>query len=186
MRTVFLDRDGVINENRPDHVKCWDEFSFLPGALDAIARLGQAGFRVFVITNQAVINRGLVPRDIVDAINSRMVLEIERHGGRVEQVVYCPHRPEEECHCRKPRPGLLLETAERYGLNLQEAVVVGDSLSDIEAGQAVGCQTVLVLTGRGRDEWRQAAAASRNGFSVADDLSHAVDLVLVQSALLAH
>src|SRR5581483_7374460 len=84
VKAVFLDRDGVINENRPDHVKSWAEFRFLPGALEAIARLSRAGVKVFVITNQAVVNRGIVSPHTVDSINERMIGEIERHGGRIE------------------------------------------------------------------------------------------------------
>jgi D-glycero-D-manno-heptose 1,7-bisphosphate phosphatase len=178
MRAVFLDRDGVINENRPDHVKSWDEFRFLPGSLEALARLTLAGVRAFVITNQAVVNRGMVPRSVVDDINNRMLYEIERCGGRVEDVIYCPHRPEEHCGCRKPQPGLILELARRHSVELGSSVVIGDALADIEAGQAAGCQTILVLTGRGVQQLAKATAAGTNGFLVAFDLGAAVDLLL--------
>lgn len=178
MKAVFLDRDGVINENRPDHVKHWSEFRFLPGAPEALARLSRAGVRLFVITNQAIVNRGIVSPEVVDAINRGMVEEIGRRGGRIEATCYCPHRPEERCGCRKPQPGLLLEVAARYGVDLRETVVIGDALSDVEAGLAAGCQAILVLTGRGRDELARALASGRNGFLVAADLAEAVDLVL--------
>jgi D-glycero-D-manno-heptose 1,7-bisphosphate phosphatase len=178
MRAVFIDRDGVINENRPDHVKSWAEFRFLPGALEAVARLARAGLPAFVITNQAIVNRGLVAPETVDQINSRMAREIEARGGRIDAVAYCPHRPEEGCDCRKPRPGLLLDLAERFGIDLEESVFIGDALSDVEAGQACGCGTILVLTGRGREQLAEAQAAGRNGFRVADDLASAVDLLL--------
>ena len=178
MQAIFLDRDGVINENHPDHVKRWSEFRFLPGAPEAIARLSRAGVRVFVITNQAIINRGTVSRDTVDAINEQMIEEIGRRGGRIEAVAYCPHRPEERCDCRKPRPGLLFRLAREHGLRLEESVVVGDALSDVEAGQAAGCQVCLVLTGRGREQLALAMAAGKNGFKVASDLGAAVEMLL--------
>jgi D-glycero-D-manno-heptose 1,7-bisphosphate phosphatase len=178
VRAIFLDRDGVINENRRDHVKEWSEFRFLPGAIEAVARLSRAGIAVFVITNQAIVNRGLVSRHTVDAINARMAGEIARRGGRIEAIAYCPHRPDEECACRKPRPGLLLELARRYRLDLSRAVMVGDALTDIDAGLAAGCQAILVLTGRGSEELARARTAGRNGFRVAADLNGVADLVL--------
>jgi D-glycero-D-manno-heptose 1,7-bisphosphate phosphatase len=178
MRAVFLDRDGVINENRPDHVKDWSEFRFLPGSLEAIVRLSQAGVRLFVITNQAVINRGLVPRRTIDALNRRMIREIERRHGRIAAVAYCPHRPEERCGCRKPQPGLILDLARQHRLDLKHSVVIGDALTDLDAGVSAGCQTILVLTGRGREQLALAMAQGRNGFLVATDLAAACELVL--------
>jgi D-glycero-D-manno-heptose 1,7-bisphosphate phosphatase len=185
MQAVFLDRDGVINENRADHVKCWSEFRFLPGAVEAIARLSRTGVRVFVVTNQAIINRGLVSRETVDDINRRMAHEIAARGGHVEAVAFCPHRPEERCNCRKPQPGLLLQLAGAHRLRLPDSVVIGDALSDLQAGAALGCRTVLVLTGRGRDQLRQAREARVDRLAVASDLGAAVDLLLGQPAEIA-
>lgn len=182
METVFLDRDGVINENRADHVKSWSEFRFLPGALEAIARLSRAGVRIFIITNQAIVDRGLASRATVDDLNQHMVDEIEREGGQVEAVAYCPHRPEDLCKCRKPQPGLLLSLAATYRVDLHNAVVIGDALTDMEAGLAAGCEGILVLTGRGREQLAKAAALGRNGFRIATDLSAATDLVLERAA----
>jgi D-glycero-D-manno-heptose 1,7-bisphosphate phosphatase len=178
VQAIFLDRDGVINENRLDHVKSWDEFVFVPGAVEAIARVSRARVPVFVVSNQAIINRGIVTRDAVDAINERMARAIEERGGRIEHIAYCPHRPEEECECRKPRPGLLLDLARDYSVDLREAAVIGDALSDMEAGQAVGCQTILVLTGRGREQLEEAHRTGRNGFSVAPSLDGAIEALL--------
>jgi D-glycero-D-manno-heptose 1,7-bisphosphate phosphatase len=175
---VFLDRDGVINENRSDHVRSWDEFRFLPGSLEAIARLHQAGVRVFVITNQAIVNRGMITREALDDLHSRMTTEIARHGGRVESVIYCPHRPDEHCGCRKPMPGLLTRAAVEHGIDLDRSVVVGDALADLQAGAAAGCRTVLVLSGRGREQLLLAREAEQSGFSVAPDLPAAVAQLL--------
>ena len=179
LSAVFLDRDGVINENRDDHVKSWREFRFLPGAPEALARLASAGVRVFVVTNQAIINRGVLSRAAVEALNERMMREVRSRGGLIEAVACCPHRPEEGCDCRKPGAGLLIDLAQRHGIELHNAVLVGDALSDIEAGQTAGCRTVLVLTGRGRRELQRAAAAGKNGFMVASDLRAATELLLL-------
>lgn len=178
MEAVFLDRDGVINENRRDHVKDWSEFRFLPGAIEAIARLSRAGLRVFIVTNQAIIGRGVVSRETVDAINRRMVLAIQARGGRIEAIAYCPHRPEAQCPCRKPRPGLLFELASRYRVSLADSLIIGDALTDLEAGRAAGCETILVLTGRGEEQVALARADGQVVPGVAADLRAAVELVL--------
>jgi len=178
VRAVFLDRDGVINVNRADHVKSWDEFEFLPGAVEAIVRLSHAGLMVFVVTNQAVVNRGMVARELVEWINARMKQVVEARGGRITAMAYCPHRSEECCPCRKPKPGLLLDLAAAHRIDLQTSVVIGDAVSDIAAGQSVGCSTILVLTGRGRNQLALAQASGRDGFVVAEDLSVVADLVL--------
>lgn len=178
VRTVFLDRDGVINVNRSDHVKSWEEFEFLPGAVEAIVRLSHARVRVFVITNQAIINRGMVPHYVVEWINERMQRVIAQHGGHITAVAYCPHRPEERCRCRKPEPGLLFDLARSHMVELHSSVMIGDAVSDLEAGQAAGCSTILVLTGRGRDQLELAHAQGKNGFVVAEDLGAAAELML--------
>jgi D-glycero-D-manno-heptose 1,7-bisphosphate phosphatase len=177
-RSVFIDRDGVINENRADHVKSWSEFQFLQGAPEAIVRLTRAGLRVFVVTNQAIVNRGMVARSAVDELNAAMMREIDRHGGRIEAVAYCPHRPDEHCACRKPRPGLLLTLAWKFGIDLPSSTIVGDALSDLQAGRAVGSRAILVLTGRGREQLMQAASVGHMEFTVVQDLAAAADLLI--------
>ncbi len=150
--TVFVDRDGVINANRADHVRSWLEVEFLPGALAGLALLTRSGFDVVVVTNQAIVNRGEAPRAAVDAIHARMVAEITRHGGAIRAVQVCPHRPDEGCGCRKPAPGLLLDAAARYGFDLLDAILVGDHEHDLEAARRANCSSILVLSGRIR-EW---------------------------------
>ncbi len=174
---VFLDRDGVINCNRPDYVKNWSEFQYLPGAADAIRRLSNAGCRVFVISNQAAIGRGLVSHDVVDTLNGLMLRDLDQVGAHIEAIAYCPHRPDQDCPCRKPRPALLLKLALAHGINLKRCVVIGDALSDLEAGAAVGCATILVLSGRGQEQLAEALAAGGRDIVTARDLSQAVDLV---------
>lgn len=152
---IFLDRDGVINENLPGHVRSWAEFRFIPGALDAVRSLTDLGAPLFIVTNQAVIGRRLVSRARVEAIHSRMLAFIRQAGGEIAGVLYCPHEPGVGCGCRKPAPGMLLTAAERFGIDLERSVLIGDAATDLLAGQRVGCRTILVQTGRGRDALRE-------------------------------
>jgi D-glycero-D-manno-heptose 1,7-bisphosphate phosphatase len=154
-RAVFLDRDGVINTHRTDYVKCWDEFIFLPGVFDAFRRLAAMPYAVIVVSNQSVIGRGLVPQKVVDDIHLRMLTEIRVRGGRVDEVIYCPHHPDLKCACRKPSPQMLLQVSARENLDLASSYFVGDSPSDVGAAVAAGCTPVLVLTGRGRQSQYQ-------------------------------
>lgn len=177
-RAVFLDRDGVINENRDDHVKSWTEFVFLPGAIESIVALSRARCRILVVTNQAVINRGLASRASIDQIHARLCDAVARAGGHIDEVLYCPHRPDEGCGCRKPQPGLLIAAADRYGLDLTRSYMVGDSFGDIAAGRSVGCETILVRTGRGNRQLESSDAARFANYIVADDLQQAARLIL--------
>ncbi|MDP2663182.1 MAG: HAD family hydrolase [Dehalococcoidia bacterium] len=178
MKAVFLDRDGVINENRPDHVRTWEEFRFLPRAAEAIAQLNMAGYLVFVVTNQAIVNRGQVSRTQVEGINDRMVEEIGKRGGRITEVLYCPHRPEELCECRKPNPGLLYRAAAKYSLDLRQSYLVGDAVSDVAAGLRAGCRNFLVFTGRGWRQFLTSTARRHHGYRLARNLEDAVRAIL--------
>lgn len=151
-KDIFLDRDGVINENRDDHVKSWQEFRFLPGALEALRILTERRYRVFIVTNQAAVNRGLLSPAALEEIHLRMVATIEAHNAHVAGIRFCPHREDEACECRKPRPGMLLSLAAERQIDLAQAHFVGDALTDMAAGHAAGCRPVLVLTGRGREQ----------------------------------
>ncbi len=178
MRAVFLDRDGVICRNRPDHVKSWSEFIFLSGARESLARLASLEMPIVVISNQAAINRGMVMAETVEEIHSRMVTEIEAAGGRIDRVYYCPHRPDEACDCRKPQPGLLKRAAADLDIELEGSYIVGDAWSDIQAGLAVGCTPLLVLTGRGQHQALQALREGVGCLRIAYDLSAAVQAIL--------
>lgn len=175
---IFLDRDGVINRNRPDHVKSWAEFDFLPGVLTALRRLAQLEWPVVVISNQAVVGRGLVSQQAIDEINAHMINLVQNVGGRIDRVFYCPHRPEENCCCRKPQPGLLLKAAEEMKLDLARSFFVGDAESDVMAAKAAGCRPVLVKTGRGTGQMALLRQAQVMGYYLADDLSDAVNWIL--------
>jgi len=173
-RAVFVDRDGVICRNRNDHVKRWEEFVFLPGVLEAMARLARLDLYIVVITNQAIINRRMAPVEAVEDIHARMVRDIEAAGGRVDRVMYCPHRPDERCACRKPQPGLLLKAKVELELDLSRSYLVGDAKTDMQAARAVGCRRYLVLTGRGRRQLIHCWLRGEHGFKVVPDLGAAV------------
>ena len=175
---IFLDRDGVLNENRSDYVKNWEEFTFLPGALQALRALSQLNLPIFVVTNQAVVNRELVPRALVDQIHRRMISQIRHVGAAITQVFYCPHLPSEGCGCRKPAPGLLLSAAAQFDIELSRSVLVGDANTDILAGQRAGCMTVLVLTGRGQEALRSLAEGLPTcPTAITNDLTSAVPII---------
>lgn len=155
MKTVFLDRDGVINRNAPNkgYVQTWAEFTFIPNALSAIQELTQNGYRIFVITNQAGIGRGLYSEETLKDIHRRMVAEITKAGGKIEAVYYCPHHPDAGCECRKPKPGMLKRAAQEHNVNLSSAYFIGDFTTDIMAGKRAGTATFLVLTGLGHESY---------------------------------
>jgi len=144
----LLDRDGVINRERADYVKQWSEFEFLPGALPALQRLATLNLPILVISNQSVIGRGLVSRETIHLIHRQAQDVIEKHGGRIDGFFVCPHHPDEKCACRKPKPGLLVEAANRFELKLADCIFIGDAITDFQAAQAAGCQSILVESGR--------------------------------------
>lgn len=185
MRAVFLDRDGVINENRADHVKTWDEFVLLPGALQGMRLLSEAGWPIYVVTNQAAVNRGLVTHQTIEQINQRMVTIAGQHGACIRGVRYCPHRPDERCRCRKPSPGMLSSLASEHGVDLSRSYMVGDALTDIAAGQAVGCKTALVQTGRGREHIDLPEIQRWRPDHFARDLHAAVQWILAEERRVA-
>ena len=156
MRAVFLDRDGVICRYRPDYVKSWEAFEFLPGSLGALKELAALGRPVIVVSNQSCIGRGLVTRETVDDINRRMMETVGTHGGRIDEVYICPHHPDEGCSCRKPGTAMLIEAAMKFDIDLSRSWVVGDNSTDIYMGQKAGCRTVLVRTGLGETSMTEA------------------------------
>lgn len=150
MKLVILDRDGVINQDSPSYIKSPEEWKPIPGSIEAIALLNQAGYRVLVATNQSGVGRGLFDMATLNAIHDKMHRALGQAGGRVDGIFYCPHSQDAGCSCRKPRPGLLDEIARRFGVSLEGVPVIGDSLRDLQAAAAVGAQPVLVLTGKGK------------------------------------
>jgi D-glycero-D-manno-heptose 1,7-bisphosphate phosphatase len=148
MKLVILDRDGTINEDRDDYVKSVDEWTPVPGALEAIARLNHNGWHTVVASNQSGIGRGLFDMATLNAMHAKMHQMLAKHGGRIDAVFFCPHTPEDGCDCRKPMPGLFRQIGERFAVDLADVPVVGDVLRDLQAGVAVGCEPHLVRSGK--------------------------------------
>lgn len=169
---VLLDRDGIINRMRPDYVKRWEEVEIIPGSLDTLARLSRRGCELIVLTNQSAIGRGLVTRETVDEIHDRMASLIEGRGGKIRDFLVCPHTPADGCDCRKPAPGLLLRARDELGVDLTDAVMVGDQLSDIEAARAAGCRAILI------DPAGDTARGPGDAWMLVRSLSEAADLIL--------
>jgi D-glycero-D-manno-heptose 1,7-bisphosphate phosphatase len=183
---VFLDRDGVINANRADYILSWDQFAFLPGALKAIALLNAAGLPIVVVTNQAIVGKGLLGAADLDAMHAHLSQAARTAGGAILDILYCPHLASDNCACRKPRPGLLLMAAQKHGLDLAESYYVGDALSDLEAGRSAGCRCILVRTGRGRSQVLREEARFLRDYHEAENLLAAARWILARQRDLGH
>ena len=140
MKTIFLDRDGVINKNPPNrgYVCSWNDWTFLPNALEAINILTQCGFRILLATNQAGIGKGIFTEKQLADIHQRLLTKICDYGGHIEKIYYCPHHPDDGCPCRKPKPGMLKTAANEYGFDISDTFFIGDSITDISAAQSAG------------------------------------------------
>ena len=168
----------MINRESPDFIKTPDEWLTLPGSIDAIADLTQAGFTVVVATNQSGVGRGLITLDNVAAIHARMSQAVEAAGGRLAGIFYCPHRPEDNCDCRKPRPGLMKQIEAHFGESLRGRPAIGDSRRDLEAAWAVGSRAILVRTGNGEETERHLDAGAR--VEIFPDLSAAAAVLIAE------
>lgn len=172
---IFLDRDGVIIENRPNYVRSWADVSIYPQALAALAALRPTPYKIIIVTNQSAVGRGIISLTTAQGINERLVRLIERENGRIDAVYLCPHTPQAACACRKPQPGMLLQAAQEHNLDLSRSIMVGDALTDLEAGLAAGVgQTILLRTGRGQAQAQLPAAATFSPLLLHIDLLSAV------------
>ena len=143
-RAVFLDRDGVINKERKNYVKNLEEFEIFNGVSKAIKILKEKNFLVIIITNQSAINRNLLTKDKLDEIHNHLQEILKKDNTSFDAIYYCPHKPEENCDCRKPKPGLLLRAAKDHKIDLKNSFFIGDSITDIEAANAAGCKGILL------------------------------------------
>jgi D-glycero-D-manno-heptose 1,7-bisphosphate phosphatase len=178
-KVIFLDRDGTINRESQAYVKSWNEFEFLPGSLDALAGLTRLGYTLILITNQSSVGRGMVPQAVLEDTHTRMQAAVAAAGGRIEDIFVCPHRPDEGCECRKPKPGLIRQACERHGIDPADSIMIGDSPRDIFCGRDAGCaMTILVRTGNGSEAEKSMAAQGRYADATADDLMQAVEIIV--------
>lgn len=176
---VFLDRDGVIIENLDHYIRSWEDVVFLKGSLEALRKLSGSSYKIIIVTNQSVVGRRIIALSEAEGINHKLVNEIKRAGARVDGLFMCPHAPEDACSCRKPKPGLILQAANAMDLDLKCSFMIGDAVTDLEAGQSAGIpRNILVKTGRGKDQANLSAAITTKVFGVFDRLDNAVDAIL--------
>jgi len=172
-RFALVDRDGTINEER-HYLATPDEVALIPGSADALVRLRDLGFGIVVVTNQAEVGRGNLALAELGRINDRLRVLLAENGARVDAIEVCPHRPEDGCDCRKPKPGMALRAADRFGFAPDASVVIGDHLADLGMGRAIGATTILVRTGHGAEAEPKTGALADH---VADDLADAVTII---------
>lgn len=155
---IILDRDGVINLDSEAYVKSEAEWIAIDSSIQAIALLHQAGHRIFVATNQSGVGRGFFTLETLDAMHRKMSTLVQQAGGQIDDIAFCPHKPEDECGCRKPKAGLLKTLADKNQITLTNSIVIGDSLRDLQAAVDVGAKAILVLTGKGEKTRQQNLA----------------------------
>lgn len=172
---LFLDRDGVIIDNRPDYVRRWADVHFFPQALAALARIRHTPYKVIVVTNQSPVGRGLMTMATAVALNERIMQVVRQHDGRVDASYICPDAPGRETGCRKPLPGMLRQAAAKHNLDLSQSLMIGDALTDVQAGRAAGVSVAaLVLTGRGQAQAAKPEAAALAPLPIYADLAAAL------------
>jgi D-glycero-D-manno-heptose 1,7-bisphosphate phosphatase len=173
VKLIILDRDGVINYDSDAFIKTPDEWKPIPGSLEAIAHLTQAGYRVVIATNQSGISRGLLDMVTLNAINDKMCKAVNQVGGRIDAMFFCPHANSDKCNCRKPAVGMFKEISDRFGLELNGVPAIGDSLRDLQAAAEVGAIPILVLSGKGKKT--RAKGGLPENTRIFSNLSAAVD-----------
>jgi D-glycero-D-manno-heptose 1,7-bisphosphate phosphatase len=178
MRPIILDRDGVINVDSEAYVKSANEWIPIPGSIEAIARLSHAGFSVFIATNQSGIGRGLFSEHDLALMHEKLRRLVENAGGHVQGICFCPHRPDDNCNCRKPKTGLLTAIENQFNCKLKNAYFIGDSVKDLQAATSHGCKPVLVKTGKGLESVKTLENLNHINYTVYADLNHAVSEIL--------
>jgi D-glycero-D-manno-heptose 1,7-bisphosphate phosphatase len=176
---IFLDRDGVIIENCAQYVRSWDDVVIFDQAISALATVSSFPYKLVIITNQSAVGRGIIPITVAQEINLRLIRQIENAGGRIDGVFMCPHAPEDACDCRKPRPGLLHQAAQELSIDLSKSILIGDAITDLQAGQAAGIHTrILVKTGRGAEQNMLACNINLVPYQVFETLAEAIASII--------
>ena len=183
-RAVFLDRDGVITKEPPYYAHKINQLELIPNSAEAIRLLNESGFKVIVVSNQAGVARGYYQEKDIETYNNAMKGQLEEKGARIDAIYYCPHHPEAviekykiDCECRKPKPGMLKRAEKDLGLDLKRSFLIGDKMSDIEAGYRAGCKTILVLTGQGNDELKKISKMDIKPNYISKDLFTAIQII---------
>jgi len=176
---IFLDRDGVIIENKTDYVRDWSQVNIFYDAVHALSSPKLEKYKIVIVTNQSAVGRGIIKLETAEIINTRLVRSIHELGGRVDGAYICPHAPDDGCECRKPKPGLLLRAAKEMSLDLKSSWMIGDAWSDVQAGQSAGVWgTIMVRTGRGSEQLSLSKPGSVRDFFIGDSLTQAIELIL--------
>lgn len=179
-RIIFLDRDGVINRELDGYVTDWSKFDFLPGALDSLKLLADNGWSVIVISNQSAIGRGYATKEAIEKIMANMVSEVQAAGGDILAVFYCPHTTEDECNCRKPKPDLFYQAAEKHGIDLSKTWFIGDKLSDVEAAKTAELKPILIKGGK---QVKGVSVTEDDAAAVVSNLSEAIEFIMAEIRL---
>ena len=144
--TIFLDRDGIINKKRNDYVKNINEFEFLPNIFEAIKKINELGFKIIIITNQSVVNRQIISEEELKGIHKYMMNEFKEKSCEISKIYYCPHKPNENCDCRKPNVGMIQQAVKDLDIDLSNSLLIGDSDSDIEAAEKMKIKSIKMKT----------------------------------------
>jgi D-glycero-D-manno-heptose 1,7-bisphosphate phosphatase len=175
---IFLDRDGVLIENKSDYVRDWSDVKIYPDAIRALSLSAIKKYKIVVVTNQSAVGRGLISLETANEINNRLVNLIHRSGGQVDAVYMCPHKPDDRCFCRKPEPGLLLQASQELSLDLTRSWMIGDAWSDVLAGQSAGVRLAILLkTGRGKEQLLKPSPKNVQNHLVSENLSQALESI---------
>ena len=175
---IFLDRDGVLIENRTDYVRDWLQVKIFPDAIRALSHSALKNYKIVIVTNQSAVGRGFISLETANEINGRLIDLIHHYGGQMDAVYMCPHKPDDACNCRKPKPGLLLQAAKELSLDLRRSWMIGDAWSDVQAGQMAGVrQAILLKTGRGREQLLKSRPENITGHLIFDNLTLAFDAI---------
>ena len=178
---IFLDRDGVLIENRADYVRDWSQVKVFPEAIQALANSNLENYKIVIVTNQSVVGRGIISLETAMNINNSLVELIHAQNGKLDGAYLCPHDPDAKCNCRKPKPGLLLQAAEKLSLDLKSSWMIGDAWSDVQAGQAAGVRgTIIVKTGRGKDQLGMSLPKDNDNTLICEDLSDALAAIFAK------
>ena len=180
---IFLDRDGVLIENRADYVRDWSHVALFQDAVHALSNTDLNHYKIVIVTNQSAVGRGIIALETARDINNQLVDEIRRQKGKIDDAFLCVHAPDDKCDCRKPKPGLLLQAAKKLSLDLKRSWMIGDAWSDLQAGQAAGVHgTIIVKTGRGIDQLTTPRPKGLGDYLVRDNLQQALHTILSQES----
>ena len=180
---IFLDRDGVLIENRANYVRDWSQVKIFPKSVKALANSNLENYKIVIVTNQSAVGRGIISLETAMNINNRLIELIHGQNGKLDGAYLCPHDPKDGCDCRKPKPGMLFQAAEKLSLDLKRSWMIGDAWSDVQAGQSAGVHgTIIVKTGRGADQLLLPRPNGINNPLVRDNLAQAFEAILSHNA----